>query len=846
MCSEWWGYWQAWSGHKEVAANGELTGLVTDPSGAVVANAQVTLTNSATGDKRVTTTTGAGVYRFPALPVVGTYTLETSPKNFKAVKIANIVVSVGTTTNLDVSLELGTGSEQVTVEAGGQLVQLTDASVSQLIDRRVWESIPLETRSQNELINLVAGAEPEAFNRTFRGASVNGTRSGTGNYLIEGADNNEQGQGGVALEGPGGANTTISPDAIQEYRVITNDFPAEYGKAGGFVTDTVLKGGTNQWHGSAFEYNRTQAYTANDWFSNNASPQIRDHLVRNQFGGSLGGPIKKDKTFFYGTGELHRLRTSTPVTATGVTQQFVDFVNSGGFENFQENDPNGVCVVNLGGACPGALNLSANVGPIFQQARSTQPEAFPLAQATITCNPAAGVGGNDPDCQGQGAYTGSSIIGFPTIIYPVQLYGTVTKANIVSTDQARFSFKVDHKLTQKDQLAFVYLFDDVQSIDNNGGAASTIGAGDVIPSRAQNVSVSWTRTLSNTVLNQARVAYQRRVANFTSPDAVNIPSIFTLVDPLGTSLGASSAIPQFFTDNEFQYKDDLSITHGKHNLKSGFEYRRTRNGSSFFNDRYGTAAPWSVEDLLTDLTFTDQLDNLFFGGPTLGSCAFCSASINPTTGALPIYYRGYRANEFGAYVQDDWRVSSRLTLNLGVRWDYFGPPSNFQPNLDSNFYFGPTTTPISTTSDNPFFPINSTSSARVATGSFQTRHPIWNQDKNNFGPRVGFSWDTFGNQKMVVRGGFGVAYDRIYNNIFENLRFNPPFFSDDNFGLFGANGAPAGALATPGFYQIPFVANTNGLLLSPIEFPAGLPKASPRHMDQNLVTPYYEQMHFGI
>src|SRR5207237_2393489 len=174
---------------------------------------------------------------------------------------------------------------------------------------------------------LVAGAVPEGFNQTFRRASVNGTRCGTGNYLVEGADNNEQGQGGVALQGPGGANTTISPDAIQEYRVITNDFPAEYGKAGGFVTDTVLKGGTNQWHGSAFEYNRTQAYAAQDWFSNNASPVVRDHLVRNQFGGSLGGPIVKDKTFFYGTGELHRLRTAAPTTTTGTTSQFLDFVN---------------------------------------------------------------------------------------------------------------------------------------------------------------------------------------------------------------------------------------------------------------------------------------------------------------------------------------------------------------------------------------------------------------------------------------------------------------------------------------------------------------------------------------
>ncbi|HET7442310.1 MAG TPA: carboxypeptidase-like regulatory domain-containing protein, partial [Terriglobales bacterium] len=241
---------------------GELTGLVTDPSGAVVSGAQVNLINSATGDKRTTTTTGAGTYRFAALPVVGSYTLDVAPKGFKGVHLSNIVITVGTVTTHDVKLELGSAQELVEVQAGQQLVQTTDASVSQLIDRRAWESIPIETRSQNELINLVAGALPEGFNQTFRGASVNGTRSGTGNYLVEGADNNEQGQGGVALQGPGGANTTISPDAIQEYRVITNDFPAEYGKAGGFVTDTVLKSGTNRWHGSAFEYNRTQAYTA--------------------------------------------------------------------------------------------------------------------------------------------------------------------------------------------------------------------------------------------------------------------------------------------------------------------------------------------------------------------------------------------------------------------------------------------------------------------------------------------------------------------------------------------------------------------------------------------------------
>src|SRR6266536_1752792 len=803
--------------------SGELTGLVTDPTGAVVSGATVTLTNTGTGEKRTAVTTGAGIYRFVALPVVGSYTLDTDAKGFKKIQVTNVVISVGTVTSHDVQLEIGTGSETVSVEAGVQTVQTDDSSLSQLVDSRVWTSMPLESRSQNEFINLVAGAEPEAFNMTFRGASVNGTRSGTGNYLVEGADNNEQGQGGVALEGPGGANTSISPDAIQEYRVLTHDFSAEYGKAGGFVTDTVLKSGTNNWHGSAFEYNRLQAYTANDWFSTNQG--VTDHLVRNQFGGSLGGPVVKDKTFFYGTGELHRLRQSTPVTATGTTQQFLDFVNNGGFENFIETDPNGICnnqnwinsinwPVDFGIAqpaaapCPGAVNLSGSLGPIFQQLKTKQPGAFPVAQATANCaNPLDPLVGN---CFSQSAYAG--FFG-ASILYPVQVYGTVTKADVVNTDQDRFSVKLDHKLSEKDHLAFAYLFDDVQSTDSNGGAASTIGAADVIPARAQNASINWTRNFSNSVLNQARFGYVRRVANFTSPEAVGIPAIATAIDPIGTSFGATPGIPQFFTENQFQYKDDVSITHGRHNFKTGFEYRRTRNSSKFFNDRYGTAEPWSIEDLVSDMTFTDQLDNVFFGGPEIGSCAFCGASINPTTGLLPIYQRNYRANEYGAYGQDDWRVTSRLTLNLGLRWDYFGPPHNADPSLDSNFYYGPATTPIATTSTNPFFPVNDSYYARVATGSFQTRHPIWNQDKNNFAPRVGFSWDPTGSQKLVVRGGFGMMYDRIYNNIFENIRFNPPFFADVNAGFFGSNGI-VGGLATPGFYQIPFVATTSVTMLS--------------------------------
>src|SRR5437667_726523 len=240
------------------AGTGELTGLVADPSGAVVANAQVTLTNSATGDKRTTVTTPAGVYRFSALPIVGTYTLEIAPKGFKAVKIANIVISVGTTVTQDVKLELGTGSEQVTVEAGAEVVQTTESSLSQLVDRNIWQNMPLQVRNQNSFIELVPGAVPQAGTNNNRGAEVNGTRSGAGSYLVEGTDNNEQGQAGRGQISPydkGGASTSISPDAIQEYRVITNSYSAAYGQGDVFNTDSDVNIGTTTRHAALHDYN---------------------------------------------------------------------------------------------------------------------------------------------------------------------------------------------------------------------------------------------------------------------------------------------------------------------------------------------------------------------------------------------------------------------------------------------------------------------------------------------------------------------------------------------------------------------------------------------------------------
>jgi hypothetical protein len=814
---------------------GELTGLVMDPTGAVVSGAEVKLTNSATGEVRTAVTSAAGTYRFPALQVVGSYTLEVAPKGFKSTKVQNIIISVGTIATSDVKLELGQGTEQVTVEAGAQLVQTEDASLSQNVDRNVWTNMPLEARSSNDFIGLLPGAEPaaQAGLTTDRGAAVNGTRSGSGNFMVEGFDNNDQGLGGGgSLFGTGGSNTTISPDAIEEYRVIEHIPPAEYGKAGGFVTDTVLKGGTNQWHGSAFEYNRIQALAANSWFSNNSGTQ--DHLIRNQFGGSIGGPIVKDKTFFFFTAEAHRLRTNNPLTVTTTTTEFTNFVNSGGFQSFMESDPAGICVQFTGVTCPGIFSGQATLGPVYQKMAAANPLPLcTLGQGNCVYSAPGGT-----SYAGENIWTGQGL--GPTIIYPQPLYAQITVPQSSPLNQMRYSTKFDQKVGGKDQLNVAYLYDNADSTTSYAGGDNPLGPSLPNHGRAQNLGLTWTHTFSPTVLNQARVSYTRHTANFPGDSKVSgFPSAVSFFDSIQLDYGNASNLPQFFTENQFSYKDDISITHGKHNFKTGGEFRRTRNGSSFDAYKNGLFYESGVEDLVTDATFTNAWETYYLGAPYFGSLAYAAASLNPTTGTLPVYYRGFRANEAAAYAQDDWRVSTRLTVNLGLRWEYFGPPHNYQAGLDGMFYTGVPTTPFPTASNNPFMPVNSPFYAGIATGVVQQRnHDIWNKDLNNFGPRLGFAYDVMGNQKLVARGGFGVTYDRMYNNIFENLRFNPPYFAIGNQGWFAGKPGSLNETTTPVLWQAPFTAAGTA------SFVGGTP--SLRAMNQNLVTPYYEQMNIGF
>lgn len=804
---------------------GVVTGTVTDPSGAVVPKAQVTLTDVATGVQHVTHTNSAGIYRFD-FSDVGRYDLLVSAAGFASFENHGVVVTVGQTVTINPKLELGKEGTVVSVEAGGvQMVNTANAEVSSLVNQSTIQNLPLEVRDATIFVNLVPGSVPNDFNASTRGAAVNGMRAGMGNFMLDGTDNNDYGQGGRGKGGPGtipGAEVGVSPDAVQEFRVVTNDFSAEYGRSGGFITDLVTKSGTNQLHGSAFEYNRNSTTTADDFFS--AAAGLHDKLIRNQFGGSLGGPIKKDKMFIFGAIEWQRYRSSSPETLSSFTTQFEQFVNSGAWASFM-NANSAFTGSNFNCTSPSVPGCS--LGPIFQSLQSKYP--IPTATSNFT-------------------NISSSPI-FPGLAYPVPMYGQVTFLENTILNQLRPDIRFDYNISTKDILSAHYNMDSYPSTTTGaGGDFLNPAFPDVFQGKSQNVGLSWTHTISPDMVNVASMGYLRATENFPCTDC-QIPSIGT-ADALGFGFGSSSALPQLFTENTFQWIDNLSWSHGRNTFKFGADIRRTRNGSSFDADANGLYFMWDMEDLLTDGAAGDNAGD--------GMDYYGEASVNPSspTPAYPEYYRGYRAKDFSFYTEDAIKATSHVTINIGLRWDYFGVPHNFRPGYDSNLYDGSSsfnqcranasgssvcfpgdtsaTAPL--VSNNPYFPVNPYT-ASVFSGQFRiVSGDVWNKDFNNFAPRFGLAWDLFGDQKTVVRLGGGIFYDEMYDNIYENMRFNGPLFAFAEPGLL-TNGTVQGPYSSPGFYSVPI--NIGQF------FPyATTPSA--RQMDQNLKTAYDEQVNLDV
>ncbi|HEV2176162.1 MAG TPA: carboxypeptidase-like regulatory domain-containing protein [Terriglobia bacterium] len=820
--------------------SGTITGVVADPSGAVVPHASVTITNQATGVKYDLKTNGAGVY-FITSVLPGTYSIGVTATGFKSYENHNQALSVDQTLRLDIKLEVGAATQTVTVEAGAPLVNTEAGRMSSLVTATQINNLPLNGRNIYQLMQLVPGAVNSTsvdFESNTGGVqtNINGGRANFNGFLFDGVSNK-----GLS----GGSNAQPSPDFVQEFRIETNNFDAQYSNSAASITDVSTKSGSNQFHGDAYEFFRNDVLNARNFFDGATKSEFR----MNQFGATLGGPIKKDKLFFFGGYEGERFRTASP---------FLQFTESPAFQQAVESAvPNSVAallykdfpgpaptsglttvgdLVNadvtggdigasltapyagtanlngdpfLGYLDPCFLNTFVGIGgsaniPSLPGVTWGNPQSFantaaalfgvtPAQNAQITSNIASACPGSGlvaPAVQA-GAISSSAIAeGFANAAGP-------TRAKGVFYNGDQFVARLDYQGDKNRMFGRGYFL--VQKNPNVSPVTGIRGFTAPASFSFPGVAYSWVRSLSPTAVNEFEAGFIRNQSSITpTPSQFGVPNIgFDSGEP---SFGAYNGYPQFFNEDVFNFKDMVSLQKSNHSLKVGGELKRNYENSEFDVGRpsYGFADP---------VFFANDLPYIQAAGVNPELTSGLAAHIDTNI-------RAWRNYELGFFGQDDWKVTHNLTLNLGLRWDFFSPHTE-KYNQATQFVFGPGTDPTSRlasvncetfTSSGCLLPFGDTN---TPNGGFTPASSLFPSRYGNFAPRLGFAWDPFGTGKTSVRGGAAISYEGTFYNALSNSRWNLPFYSFNEacpvfcgipglptYGPTSATGTPTGAAPT--------------------------------------------------
>ena len=771
-----------------------LRGTVTDQSGAVIVGAKVTLTNTGTGISRTTTSGSDGGYLFDVVQV-GTYKLSVEKTGFAKFVREGIILELNQNGRADVALKIGQTTEVVQVTSNAPQVDTTGAVLGKVENQRMINDLPLVERDTLQLGLLQAGVfAPDPDDGSGNPFSVSGQRSESMTFLMDGADNTD------FL----GNNIVVSPnpDAVQEFKILTNNYDAEYGRTSGGIVNQITKSGTNAFHGDAFEFIRNNVLNSRNYFLPlaNAPP-----FKRNEFGGTLGGPIKKDKTFFFLAyqGERRREAQVTPVlNLPSPAEQTGDF---------RELCPSGF---DAGGNCTDTTTGTQLYNPITGN-------IYPNNQVPV-----------NPEIANymKTYFTGLLPLGDNNYI--------AAPPSMTDTDQG--VVHIDHNLGSHDTLSFVYIVnderDDLPFYLNKGattGGDVPFGSGFTDSTRSQVFSGSWVHTFSPSLVNEFRFSVNR-VSSLTSDptDKTSPASLgFTNVNPDDAkgvaapviftnsfNLGPSPQGPTYTTDMVYRWADNITWTRGRHEWKFGgdfshvtdnFNYDYFNNGS--FDFTYG------------DFTGNELAD--FIGGFWDNYYQFSNA----------VY--GIRTNSYAVYAQDTWKVTDRLTLDLGLRYEYFGPQSDNHNNI-LGFFPGQQSTLYPDAPPDILYP------GDPGTPNSALVYP----DRNNFGPRVGFAWDMFGNAKLVMRGGGGIFYD--LQDGATNLQYGgePPFGASSNIFPVSFAGAPADTMTDPYLTYFgdssynPFPFASRGLVGTFLT-----PKIPYAYLtDPHFRTPYSENFNYGF
>ena len=787
---------------------GTIRGTVFDPSGAVVPGARVGAILGGTYVARTTNTAPDGDYIFPELPV-GHYTVVVDADGFKEFVTRNIEVSIGHVAVVNAKLELGTVAEVVNAEAVAPLIETTNTQLGAVVNDTELVNLPLNARDTYQLLQLQPGVQSQTGSGLFYGSdnagsvSVNGGRGRSNNFMVNGGDANDQFANLPAIQ--------PSPDTIQEFRVVTNAFDAEFGRNSGSVVDVVTKSGTNNWHGDFYEFLRNKALNARGFFDTTKSD-----FKQNQFGGTLGGPLRKDRTFFFGSYEGRRIREGTSsdvVTVPTMAERNGDFSSGSTPVGFTGTltDANLANILN---------NLDSN------NPRPACPEAIAAAGGTT---PASGVpyASIFPNSQIPKACMDQTALDLLNQFVPPPNLGS-NQYQIVPTSSLRqdqTTLRIDHKITERQQFAGYYYFTNRSNFQPfsffQAAGANVPGFGADYSERDQQLNLTHTWLLNNTTVNEFRSSFFREAqgkldaparTNLVNKSCATVPATQCFSSPNDPALGITPSLgskyegvpfitvsggfvignnfegqlPQY--GNTFQWSDNLSKVVGKHTLKLGADIRRQQ-----FNQF---------------LYFNVNGNYSFFGGGSNdpGYCALDeSGNCTQTVDLIPNYLLGLsdsytqgsaqleavRSSSFYLFAQDSWKARSNLTVNYGLRWelntplhDRFNRLQTFRPGQPTTVYpcqlsgasaqaLGYGTGPTDCGPDSPagsVFPLGLVvpGDKGIPPGLTQTYY-------KSFAPRIGLAWSPRGSGKTSIRAGFGLFFNPVEQLVLEQFSAEPPF-----------------------------------------------------------------------
>ena len=764
---------------------GSISGTVLDPQGAAVAGANVRATQLETNRVFSTTSSNAGVIQLPSLPP-GTYNVAVDAKGFSTYSVQGVNVEVGKDSGLGpLTLKLGGTAETVTVEGTAPLVESTSDQISQTFESKVVANVPLGNTYDSFVLFTpgVATAGSGGYsNNNGAELSINGQRARSNNYQLDGEANNDTVIGGPSF-------FFGNQDAIAELQVVTN-FDAEYGRNMGGVVNYVTKEGTNSFHGTGYEF--WQGATFDSFPNQDKNPllgfctpgqssasgcitPVIPKFVQNQWGGTIGGPVKRDKVWFFGSTNWEHQRTGgIPLsTAPALTP------DATGISQLQAAFPNNPAVAAFSQFGPATLKAGT---PVFTN-----------IQNVLVTDKGDAVG----PCTTAGVNGCASIE-----------MGSLSNFITQPFNDREATGRVDFQLTSKDRFFTRYLYQFSETFNENffGPAAGAAGQIVNVPGKTQQIGLDLTHTFNPSFLNQLRFSYSRSnvafeggaFSNCLVSNAGVCPPQITFQSASDVPLGQNFQFPQGRLINVYQVQDNASMVHGRHVMKWGGEYDKQRSPS------YGLF-PQNGEFEFAD--YSNFLANVEV--PSSTTVAYGQSVLR------------FKENDIGLYFQDDWRAKDNLTLNLGVRWDWYQQAANVLHNESLATQTGP----------NHLWDQNLPLSL--------TTVPNLPNQYHNFGPVVGFAWtphilpSLLGTNKTVVRGGFRIAYDFIYYNLATNVQQSAPF---TNFATIAAG--------------LPNVSPVTGSNVTAALFPLA-PKGNPGvatevQFGNNFRNPYSQQWNLGV